>query len=86
MLVNLTRRAQLQIQGLNLNNAVFGFYVGDPGAAYSIQREVYGRSFIVGMKLRGSERGERKAERLNGSCSDVEIVQTQTRLFLSRPE
>ncbi|HEX4681433.1 MAG TPA: TonB-dependent receptor [Gemmatimonadaceae bacterium] len=51
VLINLTQRAQLQIQGLDLNNAIFGFYVGDPSHAYSIQREVYGRSFIVGMKL-----------------------------------
>lgn len=27
----------------------FGFFNGAPGHAYSIQREVYGRSFIVGL-------------------------------------
>lgn len=50
VLINVTRDAQLQVQGLDLNNAVFGFYNGDPGATYDIQREVYGRSFIVGVR------------------------------------
>lgn len=50
VLINVTRQAQLQIQGLDLNNAVFGFYNGNPGHAFSVQREVYGRSFIVGVK------------------------------------
>ena len=50
VLVTLTQQAQLQVQGLNLNNAVFGFFNGTPGSAYSIQREVYGRSFVVGVK------------------------------------
>lgn len=50
VLINLTRDAQIQVQGLDLNNAVFGFYNGDPGATYDIQREVYGRSFIVGVR------------------------------------
>jgi TonB-dependent receptor len=51
MSVSLTREAQLQIQGLDLNNAVFGFFNGTPGFAHDIQREVYGRSFIVGVKF-----------------------------------
>jgi len=49
--VNLNKNATLQIQGLDLNNAVFGFFNGTPGSAHDIQREVYGRSFIVGVKF-----------------------------------
>jgi TonB-dependent receptor len=48
--VNMTRDVSLQIQGLNLNNAVFGFYNGIPGASFSNQREYYGRSVIMGIK------------------------------------
>lgn len=50
LLVTMARDIQLQLQGLDLNNEVFGFFNGTPGHAYSIQREVYGRSFIVGLK------------------------------------
>ena len=50
LLLNVTPQAQLQLQGLDLNNAVFGFYNGAPGSEYSIQREVYGRSVILGVK------------------------------------
>ena len=46
----LTRDASLQIQGLNLNNAVFGFYNGNSTAQFSNQREYYGRSVIVGVR------------------------------------
>jgi TonB-dependent receptor len=49
--INLSRGAQLQIQGLDLNNAIFGFFNGTPGSVHDIQREVYGRSFIVGVKF-----------------------------------
>ncbi len=49
-MINLTRDVQLQIQGLNLNNAVFGFFNGVPGTEFSVQREYYGRAFIVGVK------------------------------------
>ena len=49
--ITLSRDAVLQIQGLDLNNAVFGFFNGTPGFAHDIQREVYGRSFIVGVKF-----------------------------------
>ncbi len=49
-IINLSRDVQLQIQGLNLNNAVFGFFNGAPGSEFSVQREYYGRSFIVGAK------------------------------------
>ena len=38
------------MQGLDLNNEVFGFYNGAPGTQFNIQREVYGRSVIVGVK------------------------------------
>jgi len=48
--ITLIRDTQLQIQGLDLNNEVFGFFNGTPGQQYNIQREVYGRSFIVGLK------------------------------------
>lgn len=50
VLLTLTPQAQLQLQALDLNNAIFGFYNGTPGSEHSIQREVYGRSFIVGVK------------------------------------
>jgi TonB-dependent receptor len=49
-IVNLTPGVQLQIQGLNLNNAVFGFFNGAPGSEFSVQREYYGRAVIVGVK------------------------------------
>ena len=48
--LGVTASTQIQIQGLDLNNAVFGFFNGTPGAKYSIQREVYGRSLLVGVK------------------------------------
>jgi TonB-dependent receptor len=50
VIISLTSDMSLQIQGLNLNNAVFGFYNGNPGNAFSNQREYYGRSVIVGVK------------------------------------
>ncbi len=40
----------LQLLGLNLNNAVFGFYNGNATAQYSAQREYYGRSLILSIK------------------------------------
>ena len=46
----MTRLVSIQLQGLNLNNEIFGFYNGSPSAQYSIQRETYGRSFILGVK------------------------------------
>ncbi len=49
-IANVTWLVSLQLQGLNLNNAIFGFYQGAPGATYSIQRETYGRSFVLGVK------------------------------------
>jgi TonB-dependent receptor len=50
VIVNVTRDISVQLQALNLNNAVFGFFNGVPGTEYSNQREYYGRSFILGMK------------------------------------
>jgi hypothetical protein len=41
---------QLQVQGLNLNNAVFGFFQGTPTHDYAIQREYYGRTIYMGAK------------------------------------
>lgn len=48
--VNVTQDVAVQLQALNLNNAVFGFYNGVPGAQFSNQREYYGRSIIMGVK------------------------------------
>ncbi len=50
VIYNLTHNVSLQLQGLNLNNAVFGFFNGTPSAQFNIQREFYGRSFIFGAK------------------------------------
>ena len=50
LLYTLTPRVQLQIQGLNLNNAVFGFFQGTPSHDYAIQREYYGRTIYMGAK------------------------------------
>ena len=47
---NFTSSVQLQLQALNLNNAVFGFFNGTPKHDYSIQREYYGRTFYLGAK------------------------------------
>lgn len=41
---------QLQLQALNLNNAVFGFFNGTPQHQYDIQREYYGRTFYLGVR------------------------------------
>ncbi|MFI5233134.1 MAG: TonB-dependent receptor [Gemmatimonadales bacterium] len=41
---------QLQLQALNLNNAVFGFFNGTPDHQYDIQREYYGRTFYLGVR------------------------------------
>jgi TonB-dependent receptor len=50
VLFNVSPRVQLQLQGLNLNNAVFGFFQGTPDHDYSIQREYYGRTLYLGAK------------------------------------
>ncbi len=48
--VDVRSDVSLQLSGLNLNNAVFGFYNGNSTAQYSGQREYYGRSVIVSLK------------------------------------
>lgn len=48
---NATSDVQLQLQGLDLNDAVFGFYNGTPSHRYAVQREFYGRTIIVGTKI-----------------------------------
>ena len=50
VLFNVSPRVQLQLQALNLNNAVFGFFQGTPDHDYSIQREYYGRTVYLGAK------------------------------------
>jgi TonB-dependent receptor len=50
LLYTVSPRVQLQLQGLNLNNAVFGFFQGSPTHDYSIQREYYGRTIYMGAK------------------------------------
>ncbi len=50
MTVNVRSDVALQILGLNLNNAVFGFYNGNSTAQFSGQREYYGRSLIMSVK------------------------------------
>jgi hypothetical protein len=50
IIYNFNPRVQLQLQGLNLNNAVFGFFSGTPKQAYATQREYYGRTIYFGAK------------------------------------
>lgn len=50
VIYNFSPRVQIQLQGLNLNNAVFGFFTGTPKQDYSIQREYYGRTIYLGAK------------------------------------
>lgn len=45
-----TPAVQVQVQVLNINNAVFGFFNGTPGHAYDVQREYYGQTFYLGLK------------------------------------
>jgi TonB-dependent receptor len=47
---NVSSRVQVQVQGLNLNNAVFGFFNGTPSHDFSIQREYYERTVYMGLK------------------------------------
>jgi TonB-dependent receptor len=48
--VDLRSDVSVQLSGLNLNNAVFGFYNGNSEAQFSGQREYYGRSLIMSVK------------------------------------
>jgi TonB-dependent receptor len=50
LIYSLTKQVQLQVQALNLNNAVFGFFSGTPSNDFSIQREYYERTIYLGMK------------------------------------
>ncbi len=50
VIYNFTDRVQIQLQGLNLNNAVFGFFSGTTKHDYAIQREYYGRTIYFGAK------------------------------------
>lgn len=50
IIYSFTPRVQVQLQGLNLNNAVFGFFSGTPKQDYAIQREYYGRTIYLGAK------------------------------------
>ncbi len=50
VIFSVTPRVQLQLQGLDLNNAVFGFFNGTPKQDYAIQREYYGRTVYLGAK------------------------------------
>ena len=47
---NILESTQLQLQVLNINNAVFGFFNGTPQQQYDIQREYYGRTFYFGIR------------------------------------
>jgi len=48
--VGLRENIAIQVLGLDLNNAVFGFATGDSRTQFSAQREYYGRSVIVSLK------------------------------------
>ncbi|MDQ6769325.1 MAG: TonB-dependent receptor [Gemmatimonadota bacterium] len=50
VIYNFNPSLQMQLQGLNLNNAVFGFFTGTPKHDYAIQREYYGRTIYLGAK------------------------------------
>ena len=50
IIYNFNSRLQVQLQGLNLNNAVFGLFTGKPNHDYSIQREYYGSTIYLGAK------------------------------------
>jgi len=43
------RGVQVFVNGLNLNNEVFGFYNGSP--QWNIQREFYSRTYSAGLRL-----------------------------------
>lgn len=45
-------RSAIQVQALNINNAVFGFFTGlsGPGQRYNNQREYYGSTWFVGLR------------------------------------
>ena len=49
-ILTLTPSVQMQLQMLNINNAVFGFFQGTPAHAFNVQREYYGETFYLGLK------------------------------------
>jgi hypothetical protein len=50
VIYSLSNRVQIQLQALNLNNAVFGFFNGTPSQDFAIQREYYERTIYMGVK------------------------------------
>jgi TonB-dependent receptor len=44
------RSSTIQLQLLNINNAVFGFFTGTPGHQYDTQREFYGPTIYLGFR------------------------------------
>jgi TonB-dependent receptor len=50
VIYNMTPTVQLQLQGLDLNDAQFGFFQGTTAHRYSVQREYYGRTVYLGAK------------------------------------
>jgi hypothetical protein len=50
LIYTLSPSIAIQVQGLNLNNAQFGFFQGTPSQRYDIQREYYGETVYIGMK------------------------------------
>ena len=50
VIYNMTPNVQLQLQGLDLNDAQFGFFQGTTAHRYSVQREYYGRTVYLGAK------------------------------------
>jgi TonB-dependent receptor len=48
--VSVTKSTQIQLQCLNANNAVFGFFTGSPQHQYDIQREYYGQTIYAGLR------------------------------------
>ncbi|HEV2671961.1 MAG TPA: TonB-dependent receptor [Gemmatimonadales bacterium] len=51
VIYNLKSQIQIQVQGLNLNNAQFGFFQGTLDHRYNVQREYYGETLYLGMKF-----------------------------------
>ena len=47
---SVTKSTQLQLQVLNANDAVFGFFNGSIAHQYDVQREFYGRTIYAGLR------------------------------------
>jgi TonB-dependent receptor len=50
LIYTLSPSIAIQVQGLDLNNAQFGFFQGNLDHRYDIQREYYGETVYIGMK------------------------------------